>query len=283
MFTFAPRKIKSIMNLKSQLISVIRKLGGAPLLDVCRYHVMRLMKHHKNQHFKNEHPDVALPPAYLVYESFQMDYDRYYHGGKASAKWIADLMSPHLTSTRHQILDWGCGPARVIRHLPQVLGDRNSYHGCDYNAKTISWCQQHIPHVSFALNEINPPLPYQKELFNAVYGISIFTHLSEENHLKWIQELHRILLQKGIALITTHGEAFKRKLTPIELNTYDSGKLVIRSKAKEGQRMYAAFHPPVYLTTLFKDNGFEVISHSPGIHREDYIEQDTWILRKAVK
>lgn len=268
------------MNLKSQLSSAIRKMGGAPLLDICQYHVKRILKYQKNQHFKKQNPDIALPPAYLVYESFQMDYAKYYHGGKTTAQWIADLISPHLMPGHHRILDWGCGPARVIRHLPQVLGDQHSYFGCDYNAATIKWCQEHIPKVSFMLNQINPPLPYQKEFFNAVYGISIFTHLSEENHHKWIQELHRILLPQGIALITMHGEAFKAKLTATELNTFDSGKLVIRSQAKEGQRMYAAFHPTVYLKTLFKDNGFEAITHTPGKARTEYIEQDTWILRK---
>lgn len=268
------------MNLKSQLSSFIRKLGGAPLLDLCQYHVRRMLKHRKNQHFMKQNPDVALPPAYLVYESFQMDYAKYYHGGRTTAKWITDLISPHLTSESHRILDWGCGPARVIRHLPKVLGDRNTYYGCDYNAETISWCQQHIPGVSFSLNQINPPLPYQREFFNAVYGISIFTHLSAENHRKWVEELHHILFPQGIALITTHGEAFKAKLTDSEQVAFNSGRLVIRSQAKEGQRMYAAFHPPVYLATLFNDNGFEVISHTPGVQREEYIEQDTWILRK---
>jgi len=251
------------------------------MADYFQYLVMRTLKGGRNRQFRTQYPDIALPPSYLVYESFQMDYAKYYLGGRDTAHWIADHLQPNLKPTRQRILDWGCGPARVIRHLPQILGVEHSYYGCDYNPATIEWCQKHIPEVSFSLNELKPPLPYENAFFDAAYGISIFTHLSEENHTQWSGELSRILRPQGVLLLTTHGEAFKEKLTQTERSNFDSGKLVIRSKAKEGQRMFGAFHPPVYLTTLFRDSGFEIQKHIPGKQRESYIEQDTWILRKV--
>ncbi len=261
-------------------MSIIRSLGGASVADYGQYLVMRTLKFRKNREFRNQHAKVPLPPAYLVYESFQMDYAKYYLGGRDTAKWIADHLTPYLKSSGQRILDWGCGPARVIRHLPQMLGTKHDYFGCDYNPATIAWCQKHVPKISFLLNGLMPPLPYERDFFNAAYGISIFTHLSEDNHTQWSRELYRILRPQGILLLTTHGEAFKEKLTHAERVSFDSGQLVIRSKAKEGQRMYGAFHPPSYLNQLFGDSGFEILKHIPGKQRENYIEQDTWILRK---
>jgi SAM-dependent methyltransferase len=262
-------------------MSVIRGMGGAPVADYFQYLVMRAVKSRRNRQFRAQYPNVALPPSYLVYESFQMDYAKYYLGGIDTAKWIAEHLRPYLKPIEQRILDWGCGPARVIRHLPQILGVEHSYFGCDYNPATIEWCQKHIPEVSFSLNGLKPPLPYEPAFFDAAYGISIFTHLSEENHTQWSRELSRILRVQGVLLLTTHGEAFKEKLTTAERITFDNGKLVIRSKAKEGQRMFGAFHPPDYLNTLFTNSGFEILSHIPGKKRESYIEQDTWILRKV--
>jgi len=268
------------LNLKSRLLSGIRALGGAPFIDYCHYLVVRILKSPANRRFKVQYQDIPLPPTYLVYESFQMDYRRYYLGGQETAKWIKELVSPYILTENLHILDWGCGPARVIRHLPTLFGASHAYYGCDYNPATIAWCQENIKQVSFSLNDISPPLPYDNRFFDVVYGISIFTHLSEESHLLWSRELQRILSPNGILLLTTHGEAFKEKLTPEECRTFDAGKLVIRSKAKEGQRMFGAFHPPSYLRALFGNSGLEILKHIGGKKQAHYIEQDTWILKK---
>jgi SAM-dependent methyltransferase len=249
-------------------------------MDSCHYLIRRLLQSGKNRRFTALHPDIALPPPYLVYESFQMDYEKYFLGGRQTAEWIASRLLPYLDGNTKNILDWGCGPARVIRHLPEILGNRYRYFGCDYNAATIHWCTQNISNVQFTQNSISPPLPYPPETFDAVYGISIFTHLSAANHRAWLEELRRILASGGVLLITTHGEIFKEKLTAEEQRSFDAGQLVIRGKAKEGQRMFGAFHPPVFMRMILSETGFDIEGHTPGIRRATWIEQDTWILRK---
>lgn len=268
---------------KRQLISFVRSLGGAPLLDRFHYLMMRFLKRQKNREFTKKYRHIPLPPPYLVYESFQMDYEKYYLGGRQTAEWIARLAQPHISRGQLHILDWGCGPARVIRHLPDIMGASHQYFGCDYNPTTIEWCKKHITNVKFHLNGLLPPLPYENMSFDLVYGISIFTHLSKENHTRWMQELHRVLNKGGILILTTHGGAFKQKMTPEEQKLFDSGTLVIRSKAKEGQRMYGAFHPPTFMRNLYLQSGLDIINHIPGTDRQSYIEQDTWILRKISK
>lgn len=248
------------------------------LLDHSKYLYSYLRTAGRNRQFVREHPEVALPPDYLMFESYRLDYRRYYYLGRESAQAIIDQLSPHLALANQTILDWGCGPARVMRHLPQLLPEASLY-GTDYNPKTIAWCQAHIPDVQFSLNGIDPPTEFGAEFFDAIYGISIFTHLSAVNHTRWFDELIRILKPRGVLLLTTHGDAYQAKLTKAEQVAYEAGELVTRGKVREGHRVYAAFHPPAFLRKMFEAKA-EILEHTPGQVASWGIEQDRWILRK---
>jgi SAM-dependent methyltransferase len=116
-------------------------------------------------------------------------------------------------------------------------------------------------------------------MFDFIYGISIFTHLSEPNHQAWFEELMRICRPGGFVLLTTHGEIFRHKLTESERTQFNLGRLVVRGNVVEGHRVFAAFQPPAYLRELFSAHA-EVVQHIPGIPRQWGLEQDVWILRK---
>ena len=121
---------------KTELLSIIRNLGLSKLADKSRYYLMRFKANHL---FKQAHPGIALPPPYMVYESFQIDYNKYYLGGLEDAAWIVSLFKPHHQLENIKILDWGCGPARIIRHMPALLGKTNDYFGTDYNPQTTKY------------------------------------------------------------------------------------------------------------------------------------------------
>ncbi len=243
---------------------------------------MRLFNRSKNAQFLEENPGVVLPPDYLMYESFQLDYRKYFKGGSEDAMEMAYLIKSNVTHTPYSVLDWGCGPARIIRHLPAILGEANSYFGTDYNPETISWCSEHIKGVSFSKNELSPPLNYAKNHFNFIYGISIFTHLSKANHSLWAQELFRVLKEEGVLYFTTHGDAFLEKLIEQEREKYARNELVERANVVEGHRVYAAFQPPQFINNVLEEAGFIVISHLPGKRvNESYISQDQWVVKKG--
>ena len=267
---------------KQELLGLIRSTGMSAPLDVLRFRWMQLKNLGKNRSFVSGHPGVPLPPPYMVYESFQIDYAKYFVGGLEDAQWIVSMVKPYLSTRPMAILDWGCGPARIIRHLPGILGSDHRYFGTDYNPKTIAWCDAHLHGVSFSVNSINPPLPFAENTFDLLYGISIFTHLSLENHTAWSNELFRVMAPSGILMVTTHGDAFLEKLTTTEADLYHKNVLVTRYKTKEGHRTYAAFHPPSLMRNMFASTGFEILEHRPGqrVH-VDYISQDVWILKKS--
>lgn len=264
---------------KGQLSNTLRQLGLIYLTDWIRYYLQSYKNRKINKDFKKNNPDVKLPPDYLIYESFQINYKKYYTESIDTAKWVTNYFSKYIVLRNKKILDWGCGPGRVIRHLPSVIGNGCEFYGTDYNKQSIDWCLVNLSGIKFSNNSLEAKLPYSDDYFDIIYGISIFTHLSEKSHYGWYKELFRILKPNGIMFLTTHGDNFKVKLIESELFRYNNGELVVRGKVKEGHRTFSAFHPTGFMTKLFTN--VEILEHVVSKPEEGkWLPQDIWIIKK---
>ena len=103
------------------------------------------------------------------------------------------------------ILDFGCGCGRTLIWLAERY-PANVFHGADVDAASIQWCKQNVPGAEFSRNRPLPPLDYSDEMFDLVYAVSVFTHLSEEFQLRWLEELRRILKPRGVLLATVYSK-----------------------------------------------------------------------------
>jgi SAM-dependent methyltransferase len=263
---------------RGNISSLLRNAGLLRMSDYVRFNILKVRNRSKNLIFQKRNPNIKLPPDYLLYESFDIDYSAYFDGGKESAHDLYKYISRYKSEPEMKILDWGCGPGRIIRHLPDYFGDSCSFFGTDYNEKSIKWCTENIPNIDFTQNSLSPPLDFENSQFHIIYGISIFTHLSEDMHYAWIKELYRVLGRNGILLITTAGNAFISKLTPKEKSRFERGELIIRSKVKEGHRTFAAFHPVSFMQDILSE--FNVLEHIERNPVKDYLPQDIWIVQK---
>lgn len=264
---------------KQNLSKFLRNFGLLYYADYARFYVEKFKNRKANQAFKNQNRDVKLPPDYLIYESFQINYEKYYSDGKETAQWLLDHFEKHIDLKEKRILDWGCGPGRIIRHLPKAVGNNCEYYGTDYNKESIDWCTKNLPEIQFNLNPLAAELPYENDFVDAIYGISIFTHLSEQMHIDWYNELYRVLRPGGVMFLTTQGDNFKTKMTEEELNAYQKGQLVVRGNVKEGHRTFSAFHPKEFMMKLFSNA--QVLEH---IERKPtstaWLPQDIWLIKK---
>jgi cyclopropane fatty-acyl-phospholipid synthase-like methyltransferase len=100
------------------------------------------------------------------------------------------------------VLDWGCGCGRVARF---VARSGANLFGVDIDADSAQWCSQSIPGTFTAITT-EPPTPFAENFFGAIYGISVFTHLTQQAEKQWLTELHRITKPGGLILMSVHGD-----------------------------------------------------------------------------
>ena len=193
---------------------------------------------------------------------------------------MLDFFRKYVSLERIRILDWGCGPGRIIRHLPDLLDKKSEVFGTDYDVKSIEWCRKNLPGIDFQSNVLEAKLNYKDSFFDVIYGISIFTHLSEKMHFEWSLELYRIIKPGGILFITSHGTAFLEKLTETEKSNFLKGELVERGMTVEGHRTYTAYHPIEFIYKLFKQ--FKVLEHIETPSNGGKAQQDIWIVQKSI-
>lgn len=267
--------------MKQRIVDLMRQGGILPAAERLRfaYHVLRDGK--QNRAFVSSKPAEAFPPNHVLYDAMSsISYPDYFESGKRVADVLYSMAERFLPAPEVSICEWGCGPARIIRHLRNIDPSRTKHlFGTDYNPVSIDWCKQAISGVEFKLNGLAPPLPFEAESFDWLYCVSVFTHLSEQMHREWLAEIFRVVKTGGIALLTVHGDNFNSKLLPEELREYNEKGIVVRGRVEEGSRMYTAFQSPAFMRELLKNQ--EILVHEP--HPDPVIAggQDVWIVKKV--
>jgi len=261
--------------------SFVRRLGLIKVADYFRFFIYYAKTFRSRRSFYRNNPGVQLPPAYFIYETFNLNYESFYIKSRDTAQWLISNIAAFEPFDGKKILEWGCGPGRVIRHLPDLLPSSCQFYATDYKPKYIAWCRKNLNNIAFHTNDLEPPLPFPEGFFDIIYSISVFTHLSLRSHYTWFAELERVIKNGGILFFTVHGEVFKEKLTDSEKKLFDRGEPVIKAGTKEGHRTFAAFQPPSFIRQLVKDH--QILVHKPGVIENGIPRQDLWIVRIVKK
>lgn len=266
-------------RLKQRAVQAFRAIGLLDLPNFAYFMRSWLATAGDNRCFVAENPDFVPPPIWRLYEAYaHCSYRGYIESAVLDAQMILSMIRAHSAVMPAKVLDWGCGPGRVPTQLKRLGGtDLASVQGTDYNPETVAWCRQNLTGISVDQNGLRPPFPYEAESFDAVYCISVFTHLSEAMHFAWIEEIRRVLKPGGILIATVHGENFTPKLLPAERARYDRGELITRRHMREGSQLFAAFQPDSFMRdNLLAD--FEVLHRDPNPRHN--FTQTLWVARR---
>ncbi|MBL4619071.1 MAG: class I SAM-dependent methyltransferase [Marinicaulis sp.] len=246
---------------KQRLVATARMVHLLPLLDAARFMRTKWQSAEENRRFMEAHPDFTPPPLWWMHDMYRhTSFDQYWRTGKNTAEAIVGKINAYSSIDRPRVADWGCGLARIIRHLPE----KYQRTGFDYNAAAIGWNAEYIAGVKFRKNTLMPPLSAPNEAFDALYALSVFTHLSAEAHVAWIAEIERVLAPGGIFLGAFHMHPEPGQLLPGEQARFDAGELVVRGGVKEGSRTYTAHHPESYLRDKLLRN-FELLEEPSAL------------------
>jgi SAM-dependent methyltransferase len=156
-------------------------------------------------------PDGApLPPNWLVQTvTTGPRLEKFIESGHRSASLFGRLIQENLPGVeRPAVMDFGCGCGRVARVLPQYVDCEIT--GCDLIESAVRWCERNLPGRYFTSTE-NPPVPLLDGQFDALYAISVLTHLDEAHQDAWLAEWRRLVRPGGVLLVTYRGEGFLSK------------------------------------------------------------------------
>ncbi|MEP7290344.1 MAG: class I SAM-dependent methyltransferase [Chloroflexota bacterium] len=215
-----------------------------------------------------ERQRVPIPPEHLQVRvrGSSQDWLRIqaliYHGMKAEIEKHRKLTS------FERILDWGCGCGGIMRYLLDDVPAERIY-GCDIDSEAIGWNKQFFIGPSFTWNIYQPPTPYESEYFDLIYGISIFTHLSEPMQFQWLKELRRLLKPGGIIAVSLHGEA----ITPGHFKPWVAGGKGFFDTDSEQRFEFAAYATIDYYRSTFHTRAYVMREWSKYFRVLDYIER----------
>ncbi len=154
-------------------------------------------------------PPVPAPPATqppgLLATRIGGSEEGYREIARFHYERITSLLPSDWSWEAKRVLDFGCGPGRT---LSEFAGEAEvaEFHGCDIHAESIEWARANLPQYTFFINEEEPPLDVSPGSFDLVYGVSVFTHLTE-HWSRWLAEVHRVLKPGGIAIFSFLGES----------------------------------------------------------------------------
>ncbi|PCH75568.1 MAG: hypothetical protein COC12_00020 [Rhodobacteraceae bacterium] len=106
---------------------------------------------------------------------------------------------------RLNILDFGCGAARLLRYF-LLFSPEHRYYACEVNKASLKHVRTLSKKVVARQVKSHPPSTFSNNSMDAVYAWSIWTHFDEKTGRAWLEDIHRILKPGGCALITVHSD-----------------------------------------------------------------------------
>jgi ubiquinone/menaquinone biosynthesis C-methylase UbiE len=206
---------------------------------------------------------LPLPPGGLIHAvAGSYDTGWFLESGALAHECLISSLQKHGVSVEKltTVLDFGCGCGRVARHWQSATSLR--FHGVDTNRDLVRWCQKNLVFGRFSVNAPGPPLHFDPQTFDLVYGFSVLTHLSEDRQLAWMREFERVLKPQGVLVISTHGKKAARVLPGPLRTRFDAGELVVTRYGSEGGNDCNAFHPRRYFTDVVA-RAFECVAFQP--------------------
>lgn len=214
-----------------------------------------------------QHSDLPLPPYELATRVGSLEdtpdpWAHYAMIGQASKADLLAALPQGFSLEGKRILDFGCGAGRTLRHFI-ADGSPGEFWGCDIDAASVAWLEEFLsPPLHPFVNGELPPLDQPDEMFDLIYCVSVFTHLTR-SWSAWLLELHRLLKPGGLLVVTFMGEGQSLVVAAEEWDEEKVGMLTLRPGQSWGDGGPMVLHSPWWIREHW-GRPFDLLSLTPA-------------------
>jgi len=127
-----------------------------------------------------------------------------YHDYEILNKTCRTFAAETISSSPIKLLDWGVGAGRISQFFEK--NQNYDVYGTDIDPVNIS----NLHNSGLGKNRYThmrpkKQIPFPDSFFDVVYGISVFTHLTEALQFYYLNDIFRILKPGGIGIFSVHG------------------------------------------------------------------------------
>lgn len=205
--------------------------------------------------------DIApFPPAELMHNTTGLTEPAHFASHGVDFMRALARLSPVPLADIGDILDFGVGVGRLARLF---RGCRGRYVGLDVDGRHIAWVAEYLDHVEALETQPRALLPLADNSFDAVVSISVFSHLSEADHLFYLGELARVVRPGALLFLSIHGaRALRRALAeePIFAMLAVPQEALAAARARFDAQGYAFIRQDGHLSSETYDYGITFIS-----------------------
>lgn len=143
------------------------------------------------------------------------------------------------------LLDFGCGWGRITQAAYRYFDPRRII-AADVQKNALGICENTGLNAKLILINNQEALDLPDNSLDFVFSYSVFSHLSEKLHKKWLKELHRVLVPGGCLALTTRAENMIRHAMALS----EKGKDTLTSQ--QAKIVEAFSHPEIMISELEK-------------------------------
>ncbi|MCI0707535.1 MAG: class I SAM-dependent methyltransferase [Ignavibacteriae bacterium] len=181
-------------------------------------------------------PTPLLPPDDIQKSFTSMSGEENLRQAFSFYQYIRDH---YLAKSNPYVMDFGCGWGRIARFFLKDTVPGNIL-AVDPYSLAVDWMRRtNLPCQIIKSNPL-PPIPFvQNSSFDLIYAYSVFSHLSEEYFLSWINYLMGLLNEDGVLVFTTRGASFldyveREKMRPDVYGDYQ----LLRKRYEGGEILF---------------------------------------------
>jgi SAM-dependent methyltransferase len=199
--------------------------------------------------------------------------------GRRTYAELVSRLPPDWEFPGKRILDFGCGAGRTLRHFVREATESEVW-GCDIDEPSIAWLSEHLcPPFQVFVNGAEPPLDQPSASFDLIWGISVFTHLTD-SWSRWLVELHRLLATNGLLFLTFMGSGMSVEMTGEGWDESRFGMNVLKCGQSWDLGGPMVMHSPWWIEEHW-GRAFEILSLVPaGFATEPSLGHGSVLMRK---